>query len=140
MAESDLSISQMTAGQTQTGSIFPGINPDQNSASGYSNFGFAASDMASAFLQFLFPLNLKTNNKSVFGAINELEGTTLTGTLTAGQTTLTLQDAAITTTADYDFYTDKYGVAPTAVTVTDGEMILTFDAQAEDLSVKVVIH
>lgn len=72
MAESDLSISQMTAGQTQAGSIFPGINPDQNSASGYSNFGFSATDMASAFLQFLFPLNLNTNNKSVFGAINEL--------------------------------------------------------------------
>lgn len=63
--------------------------------------------------------------------------TELIGTLTAGSTTLTLQNVAITTTATYDFFTDTFGVSPTSVTVTTGELVLTFDAQQSDVSVKV---
>ena len=79
----------------------------------------------------------------VQSAIDEVAGnlgTVLTGTLTAGNTSLTLTDSAITTTAMYDFYTDVFGVNPTAVTVSTGSITLTFEARQADLNVKVVIR
>lgn len=63
----------------------------------------------------------------------------LTGTLTTGQTSLTIQNAAITTSSTIDFYTDTFGVNPTAVTVATGSITLTFDVQQSDLGVKVRI-
>ena len=63
--------------------------------------------------------------------------TDVTGTLTAGQTSITLSDAAILTTSTFDFYTDTFGVSPTAVSVATGSITLTFAAQANNLGVKV---
>lgn len=63
----------------------------------------------------------------------------LTGTLTAGQTSLTIEDEGITLNAIVDIYTDVFGVDPTNVVVTNGSITITFDAQASDLGVKVVI-
>lgn len=82
-------------------------------------------------------VNLKTTDKTPVGAINEVNGTWLTGTLTAGQTSLTLSDASITTSSTIDYYTDAFGVSPTNVVVTTGQIVLTFPAQASDLGVKV---
>ena len=59
------------------------------------------------------------------------------GTLTAGQTSITLTNANILTTSTLDFYTDKFGVNPTNVVVSNGSVTLTFDAQSSDLAVKV---
>lgn len=143
MAESDLSISQMTQGTVNTGTILPGINPDQGSQSGYSNYAFTADNMANAFLNFLFPLALNTQNKSVFGAINELaaaNGIAVTGTLTAGATTITLSDAAITTDSKFDFYTSIFGVNPLSVTVATGSITLEFEAQAVNMTVEVEVR
>lgn len=61
----------------------------------------------------------------------------LTGTLTAGSTTLTISDASITTTSVIDYYTDIFGVNPTNAVVSNGSIVLTFDAQQSDLHVKV---
>ena len=61
----------------------------------------------------------------------------LTGTLTAGETTITLTDDSITTDSKFDFYTSIYGVNPTAVTVSSGSVTLTFDAQETDMNVEV---
>jgi len=67
--------------------------------------------------------------------------TILTGTLSAGSTSLTFTNAAITATAKVDIYTDVYGVSPTAVDdSTVGTLILTFDEQESALSVKVVLR
>lgn len=63
----------------------------------------------------------------------------LTGTLTAGQTSLTIEDEGITLDAIVDIYTDVFGVDPTNVVVVNGSITITFDAQASDLSVKAVI-
>ena len=63
--------------------------------------------------------------------------TEITGTLTAGNTTLTLSDAAITTNSTIDVYTDTFGVNPTNVAVATGSVTLTFTAQASNLGVKV---
>ena len=66
-------------------------------------------------------------------------GFDLTGTLTAGNTTLTLTDSSITTSSTIDIYTSVYGISPTNVTVITGSITLTFAAQAIDVDVKVVV-
>ena len=63
--------------------------------------------------------------------------TDVTGTLTAGSTTLTLSDASITTSSTLDFYTSVYGVNPTAVSISTGSVTLTFEAQLSNIDVKV---
>lgn len=60
-----------------------------------------------------------------------------TGTLTAGQTSLTISGAGISSSKTMDFYTDIYGVSPTAVSVSSGSVTLTFEAQSANMSVKV---
>ena len=66
-------------------------------------------------------------------------GFELTSTLAAGNTTLTLTDNRITTNSMIDYYTDAYGINPTSVVVTTGQIVLTFAAQATALNVKVVV-
>ena len=61
----------------------------------------------------------------------------ITGTLTAGSTTITLSDSSITTSSTIEPYTDTFGVSPTNITVVNGSVTLTFDTQSSDLGVKV---
>lgn len=78
--------------------------------------------------------------------INYIE---LTGTLTAGSTSITLTDTGDLcrepSLANLDFYTNIYGVNPTSVTVTDAvdenpsTITLTFEAQSSNMNVKVRI-
>lgn len=63
--------------------------------------------------------------------------TDLIGTLTAGQTSLTIQHEIITTNATIEIYTDTFGVNPTNAVVTTGQIVLTFNAQASDVGVMV---
>lgn len=70
---------------------------------------------------------------------NTVLETVATGTLVAGSTSLTIQDAAITTSSTIDFYTDVYGVTPLDMTVTIGQIVFTFVAQSTNVGVKVVI-
>lgn len=141
MAESDLSISNMTNGTFDGGALFPAVEPDLQSPSGYVNVKYSASEIGDGIAQLLYPLRLNTTNKSIFGAINELAagGVILTGTLNTGSTSITLSDAAIDANSSFDFYTSIYGVNPTAVTVTTGAITLTFEQQAADMGVKVVV-
>lgn len=62
--------------------------------------------------------------------------TDVAGTLTAGQTTITLQDAAILPTSTVEIYTDVFGVNPTSVVVAAGSVTITFPAQANNIGVK----
>lgn len=71
---------------------------------------------------------------------NETGGTPwtdVTGTLASGSTSITLSNAAITTSSTIDVYTDKFGVNPTNVTLATGSVTLTFEAQGSNLGVKV---
>ena len=65
--------------------------------------------------------------------------TDVTGTLVAGQTSVTLQDSSILTTSTIDVYTDTFGVNPTAISVAAGSVTLTFPAQQTNIGVKVRI-
>ena len=78
----------------------------------------------------------------VYNKIDSIEtalGIELTGTLTAGQTTITLTSEIIDSNSSFDFYTSVFGVNPTAVSVSTGSITLTFDNQSIDISVKVVV-
>lgn len=64
----------------------------------------------------------------------------LTGTLTAGETTLTITDSSITADSIIELYTNVYGVNPTAVSAVEGSITLTFDSQASDINVRVEVR
>lgn len=62
-----------------------------------------------------------------------------TGTLIAGSTSITLQDAAITNNCLLAPFTDLYGVNPIGMTSATGSVTLTFEAQQIDVGIAVVI-
>lgn len=128
-------ISEMTTASTigesdlfETSQVSPG------SPGGYATFKVTLNTIA---LKILTGITFNAfGNKTVANAVI---GTVLTDTLEAGETQLTLTDAAITTDSTFDFYTDTYGVNPVAVTVSTGTITLTFEEQASDIEVKVVV-
>lgn len=63
----------------------------------------------------------------------------ITGTLEAGETTITLSDADITSNSTVQPFTDVFGLNPTNMVVANGSVTLTFDAQQDDVRVKVRI-
>ncbi len=63
----------------------------------------------------------------------------LTGTLTAGSTSLVFQDASITAASWIDGASSVYGVNPTAAVAAAGSLTLTFEAQQTNIDVKVRI-
>ena len=135
------SISQLdTAPDITINDLMEVAIPDVGSATGYISKKDSFGNVADAFLNDFAQSALNTTNDTVVGAINEINsavGKVLTGTLTAGSTSLTLSDASILATSLIDIYTDAYGLNPTAVTVAVGSITLTFEAQASDVSVKV---
>lgn len=62
--------------------------------------------------------------------------TDVTGTLVAGQTSITLSDASITTTSTIEVFNDL-DVPYNSKTVSTGSITLTFDEQASNMNVKV---
>lgn len=83
---------------------------------------------------------------ATLGDINELQdqintlnqkATITKATLAAGATSITISDSRITTDSILSFYTSKYGVNPTAVSVTAGSVTLTFKAQSATMEVGV---
>lgn len=64
--------------------------------------------------------------------------TVVSGTLTAGQTSVTLSDASIVATSLIDIYTAD-GTPFTGITQAVGSVVVTFDAQASDLAVSAVV-
>ena len=61
----------------------------------------------------------------------------LYATLTAGSTSVTISNSAIKTNSTIDVYTDAFGIDPTNIVVTDGQIVLSFNAQLSDIGVKV---
>lgn len=81
-----------------------------------------------------------TKHQSAINAtVFPIQFTEATGTLTAGSTSLTIQNGAISTVSTIDVYTTAFGVCPTNIIVSDGQIALTFESQASDLGVKVRI-
>ena len=141
-----ISISEMNgASEVARTDLFEIAAVNAQSSSGYSSYKQALGDIADAINGDFTFSGLDTTDKTIVGAINEIAagsgGTVVTGKLSAGSTTITLTDAAITTTGDHtvDLYTSAYGVNPTDVTVAEGSITMTFEPQAADLWVGAVI-
>lgn len=66
--------------------------------------------------------------------------TILTGTLTAGQTTITFTDSAITATALVDIYTDDPDVGWVSRSASGTTLTVTYPVQSTDLSVTIRIE
>lgn len=77
------------------------------------------------------------NNKTIPQAIAAAAGVEVTGTLTAGATSLTLSDASITSSSTLEVFTDIFGAWLENMVVSTGSVVLTFEAQSADMSVKV---
>ena len=83
----------------------------------------------------------ETEVQSDVSAINTRLGKELTSTLTAGQTTLTFTDTSITTNTIVDnVLASVQGVTYESIEISEGALTMTFDEQAVDVSVKVVIR
>jgi hypothetical protein len=78
---------------------------------------------------------------TISGGLVALRGETLTGTLAAGATTLTLNSAILTANSYIDVYTNNWKVAPSNVTTNNisKTITLTFDSQNNSVQVKVVV-
>ena len=59
--------------------------------------------------------------------------------LTAGSTSVTITNSEISIGSMIEIYTDVYDLKPTNVAVTAGQIVLTFDAQGVDVSIKVKV-
>lgn len=110
-------------------------------ASDWENASLSKSDVGLGNVDNTSDLNkpISTATQTALNA-KENASTVLTSTLSAGSTSLTFSNAAITTTAMYDVYADKYGLTPTDITITTGQAVLTFEAQSSNVSVKLVIR
>ena len=72
--------------------------------------------------------------------IDELNGVTLTGTLTTGQTEIIFEDERITEDSVLNaVYTSLFDVSVESAVFNNGSLTLTFLEQAEDMSVDVII-
>lgn len=89
---------------------------------------------------------ISTNTQDVILELNsdladkENKPTELTATLSAGATSVSFTNAAITSTAKIDVYTDTFGVNPTNQSVSGTTLTLTFKAQTAAVSVKVLVR
>ena len=72
-------------------------------------------------------------------SIKSISDYEITETLVAGATTLSLVDEIVHPDSIIEIYTDKYDIAPSNVVINDGSIDLTFDAQEEDVTVKVFV-
>lgn len=129
--------------QLAIGDLFYLGQEDETSDTGYYSRYITAQTVATGMLSslslpLLFP---KTTAKNAAGAINEIAPTKITGTLLAGSTSITLSDASITASSTLKFYSDKWGLVPSAAPVVAvGSVTLTFDAQDSDTEIKVEVY
>lgn len=143
MSDKSIKISELPRGVFDSTCEFVTDDVDQNETSGYATKKHLASEIANKTLNSFAYITspLQTTAKTIVGAINEVQpymGKILTGTLEAGDTSITFTDEFITTTKSYDYYTNTH-IEPTSVTISNGQAILTFEEQEVDIQVEVVI-
>ena len=137
-----IKISELTSASFNPNSLMPLAVPDPNAITGYTNGQESLNAVGEGIVSSIAytASALRTTAKTIIGAINETHGIEVTGTLAAGTTSVTLSDASIDSDSSFDIYTSVYMVNPTAVSVSTGSITLTFEAQASDVGVKVVIR
>ena len=119
--------------------LFAISSPDTSTPPVYTSAQSPISQVAAKIVEgTTFTTSMPTTNKTVAGAIQEMYGTVLTDTLEAGETTLTFTNQAITTNSTLDnIWASVFGIFPTNAVFATGSLTLTFDAQANDIEIKV---
>ena len=137
MAEGDFKISELSDGKLTPESVF--VTADYVNGEWVTQSHLASEMASKMFNSFAYTQELETTDKKPIGAINEVSetlGVLLEGVLEAGQTSLTLQNDHITANSMIDWYCAQN---PTSITISTGQIVLTFDEQDNDMVVKVVI-
>ena len=121
--------------------LFAISSPDTSTPPVYTSAQSPISQVAAKIVEgTTFTTSMPTTNKTVAGAIQEIYGTVLIDTLEAGETTLTFTNQAITTNSTLDnIWASVFGIFPTNAVFATGSLTLTFDAQANDIEIKVRI-
>jgi len=132
MADSDKKISAFTAGTVDQSSYFLQA---RNGASEKVP-AEAIGDFTNTSQTYS---GLNTTVKTPVGAINEVAGKKLPATLTAGSTSLTFTDSSITADSLISVYTEG-GLLYNSITTTVGSVVLTFDEQATDVAVVLIVR
>lgn len=144
MADQDIPIHDIALGTLEEGSLFAMAFP--TSGSNFASGKISAAGLGEGICKDMTFNSLLTYDKSVIGAINELNtvssqtGYTLTGTLTAGSTTITFTDAVIKADSIVDDFTNIFGVDPIDKVVTEGSCVLTYEAQPFDVGVRIIVR
>lgn len=112
----------------------------QDNGGSNTTYKAQASQLGSKINEGLTFSNLLTTDKHIVNAINEVRGIWFTSTLSASATSVTIQDQSITTSSTvYAVLTNTFGVNPTNIEVTTGQIVLTFPAQQSSVGVKVQV-
>ena len=132
MADSDKKISAFTAGTVDQSSYFLQAKNGASSKVSAEDIG----DFTNTSQTYS---GLNTTAKTPVGAINEVAGKKLPATLTAGSTSLTFTDSAITADSLISVFTEG-GLLYNSITTAVGSVVLTFDEQATDVAVVVIVR
>jgi len=132
MADSDKKISAFASGTVDQSSYFLQANNGASSKVSAEDIG----DFTNTSQTYS---GLNTTAKSVVGAINEVAGKKLPATLTAGSTSLTFTDSSITADSLISVYTEG-GLLYNSITTSVGSVVLTFDEQATDVAVVLIVR
>lgn len=81
-----------------------------------------------------------TNVQQAIDEVVTLFGKAFTGTLTAGETEISFTNDLINDDSTIDFYTSIYGINPVNAVISEHTLTLTFDAQENDVNVKVEVR
>ena len=130
-AEGDLKISQLPQGVFHPNAqLFADDYDNGNYTTGSHTMSVMASKLMNTF-QYVTS-DLETTSKIPVSAVNEVAAglaILLHGTLTAGQTSVTINHSRITSSSIIDYH----GMLPVVdITATTGSVTITFKAQAED--------
>lgn len=132
MADSDKKISAFASGTVDQSSYFLQANNGASSKVSVEDIG----DFVNASQTYS---GLNTTAKTPVEAINEVAGKKLPATLTAGSTSLTFTDSAIKADSLIYVFTEG-GLLFNTITPSVGSVVLTFDEQATDVAVTIIVR
>ena len=140
--QNGLPIANFNSGELKPTSLFVMSYP---AGSGYATGNMSADALGEGMGHDIPFASLNTSDKSLFGAINELlvisnrANKRVSGTLIAGNTSITLTDSDIHEDSYIKACSEDIILSPTSITVEEGRATLTYPAQSADVNVGIVL-
>lgn len=92
-----------------------------------------------AFHDYPFTQFNEENLDWLIKTVKNAVGTTVSGVLTSGETSITLESPVIKSDSLIDIYTNVFGLTPNSVSSGDGYVNLNFTAQSDDVTIKLIV-